>query len=119
MTTDYFSLSGKTALVIGHGSGIGEVMSIGLAETGSNFIDVPGTIAKANSAEKEVATKRQTNFLFYAIDLDKRTLVYQGVKEIKSAKSSIDIFINNAGSILIDLAVNHTDEYGDKGSLVP
>ena len=98
MTTDYFSLSGKTALVNGCSSGIREAMAIGLAETGPNFIGVPGTIAKGNSAEKE-GTKRYANFLFYAIDVDKRTPAYEDIKEIKSAQSSIDIFINNAGSM--------------------
>ncbi len=118
ITTDYFNLIGKTAQITGCSSRIGEAFAIGFAETSSNFMDDAGTIAKDSSVEKEVA-RHYTNFLFYAIDLDKRTPAYEGIKEIKSAQSSVNIFINNADSILRNSTVNHSEEDGDKGSTVP
>ena len=53
ITTDYFNLSGKTALVTGCSSGIGEAMTVGLAEAGANIIGVSATIAKESNVEKE------------------------------------------------------------------
>ena len=118
ITTDYFNLFGKTALIAGWSSGIGEVMAIGLPEAGANIIGVSSTIAEGSNVEK-VVIKLNRNFLFYAFHLDKRTSAYEGIKEIKSAQSSVDIFINNADSILRNSTVNHSEEDGDKGSTVP
>ena len=65
MITDYFNLSGKTALVTGCSSGIGEAMAIGLAEAGADIIGVSGTIAKGSNVEKEIV-KLGRNFTPYA-----------------------------------------------------
>jgi len=113
ITTDYFNLSGKTALVTGCSSGIGEAMTVGLAEAGANIIGVSATIAKESNVEKEV-TRLNRNFSFYAFDLGDRSQIYDSIKKIKSDHSTIDILINNAGIILRDPAVNHTDEEWDK-----
>jgi len=112
-TKNYFDLSGKIALVTGCSSGIGEAMAIGLAEAGANIIGVSATIAKGSNVEKEV-TKLKRNFSFYAIDLGDRSQIYESIKKIKSAHSTIDILINNAGIILRDPVVSHTDEEWDK-----
>ena len=111
--TDYFNLSGKTALVTGCSSGIGEAMAIGLAEAGADIIGVSGTIAKGSNAEKEIV-KLGRNFTPYAFDLGDRPKIYDAIKDIKSAHKKIDILINNAGIIIRDPAVEHTDEEWDK-----
>ena len=111
--TDYFNLSGKTALVTGCSSGIGEAMAIGLAEAGADIIGVSSTIASGSNVENEVK-KLGKNFYPYAVDLSDRSKIYDAIKEIKSAHATIDILINNAGIILRDPAVNHTDEEWDK-----
>ncbi|KAA9038043.1 SDR family NAD(P)-dependent oxidoreductase [Ginsengibacter hankyongi] len=110
--TDYFNLSGKTALVTGCSSGIGEAMAIGLAEAGADIIGVSSTIASGSNVENEVK-KLGRNFSSYAFDLSDRSKIYDAIKGIKSAHT-IDILINNAGIILRDPAVNHTDEEWDK-----
>lgn len=111
--TDYFNLSGKTALVTGCSSGIGEAMAIGLAEAGANIIGVSSTISSGSNVENEVK-KLGKNFSSYAFDLSDRSKIYEAIKKIKSAHTTIDIVINNAGIILRDPAVNHTDEEWDK-----
>jgi len=111
--TDYFSLSGKTALVTGCSSGIGEAIAIGLAEAGADIIGVSSTIASGSNVENEVK-KLGRNFSSYAFDLSDRPKIYDAIKKIKSAHATIDILINNAGIILRDPAVNHTDEEWDK-----
>ena len=113
MTIDYFNLSGKIALVTGCSSGIGEAMTIGLAEAGADIIGVSSTIAKGSNVEMEVK-KLNRNFYPYAVDLSERSKIYDAIKEIKQAHSKVDILINNAGIILRDAAANHTDEEWDK-----
>lgn len=113
MITEYFNLSGKTALVTGCSSGIGEAMAIGLAEAGADIIGLTGTIKKGSNVEKEV-TKLGKNFSPYAFDLGERVQVYKAIETIKAAHPIIDILINNAGIILRNPAINHSDEEWDK-----
>lgn len=113
MITDYFNLSGRTALVTGCSSGIGEAMAIGLAEAGADIIGVSSTIAKGSNVEKKVI-KLNRNFSCYSFDLGDRSQIYDAINKIKSDHPTIDILINNAGIILRDPAVNHTDEEWDK-----
>jgi len=113
MTTNYFDLSGKTALVTGCSSGIGEAMAIGLAEAGADIIGLSSTLQKGSNVEKEV-NKREKNFWPYAFDLGKRPLVYDALKTIKAAHSKIDILINNAGMISRNPVIDYTDEEWDK-----
>ena len=48
------------------------------------------------------------------VDLGDRPKIYDAIKDIKSAHKKIDILINNAGIIMRDPAVEHTDEEWDK-----
>ena len=111
--TNYFDLSGKTALVTGCSSGIGEAMAIGLAEAGADIVGLSGTIAKGSNVENEVV-KLSRKFSPYAFDLNERSQVYDAIKKIKSAHTQIDILINNAGIILRNPVAEHTDEEWDK-----
>ena len=111
--TNYFDLSGKTALVTGCSSGIGEAMAIGLAEAGADIVGLSGTIAKGSNVENEVV-KLGKKFSPYAFDLSGRSHVYDAIKKIKSEHSQIDILINNAGIILRNPVAAHTDEEWDK-----
>jgi 2-deoxy-D-gluconate 3-dehydrogenase len=111
--TNYFDLSGKTALVTGCSSGIGEAMAIGLAEAGADIAGLSGTIAKGSNVENEVINLGR-KFSPYAFDLSERSHVYDAIKKIKSEHSQIDILINNAGIILRDPVAEHTDEEWDK-----
>lgn len=113
LKTNYFDLSGKTALVTGCSRGIGEAMAMGLAEAGADIIGISGTIIQGSNIEKEV-TKLNRQFTPYAIDLSERSNLYAAINIIKSNHSKIDILINNAGMILRNPAINHTDEEWDK-----
>ncbi len=113
MTNNYFDLSGKTALVTGCSSGIGEAIAVGLAEAGADIIGLTSTLKKGSRVESAVSDAGR-KFSPYAFDLGKRQEVYNAVKTIKGAHSTIDILINNAGIIARDPAVNHTDEDWDR-----
>ncbi len=113
MINNYFNLSGKTALVTGCSSGIGEAMAVGLAEAGADIIGLSTTLKKGSRVESAV-TDTGKKFLPYAFDLSKRQEVYAAIKTIKGAHSTIDILINNAGIILRNPAIEHTDEDWDR-----
>ena len=91
ITTDYFNLTGKTALVTGCSSGIGEAMATGLAEAGADIIGLSGTISNDSNVANEVR-KLGRNFSPYAYNLGDRTQVYEAVKAIKAAHANVDIF---------------------------
>lgn len=113
ISSQYFDLTGKTALVTGCSSGIGEAMAIGLAEAGADIIGISSTLSKESNVEKEVV-KTGRKFSRYAYDLGERSQVYNAIETIKAAHKKIDILINNAGIILRNPAVGHTDEEWDK-----
>lgn len=113
ITTDYFNLTGKTALVTGCSSGIGEAMATGLAEAGADIIGLSGTISNDSNVANEVR-KLGGNFSPYAYNLGDRTQVYEAVKAIKAAHANVDILINNAGIISRNPAAEHTDDEWDR-----
>ncbi len=113
MLNNYFGLTGKTALVTGCSSGIGEAIAIGLAEAGADIIGISSTLKKGSGVENAV-TNNGRKFSPHAFDLNKRQEVYEAIKTIKGAHANVDILINNAGIIARNPAIDHTDEDWDK-----
>lgn len=110
--TDLFSLHGKKAIVTGCSRGIGLAMAVGLAEAGADIIGVSATLKPGSDVEEKVkATGR--NFWCYSADLGSRASVYQFINKVKEVHPVIDILINNAGTILRNPAVQHSDEEWD------
>lgn len=114
MILDKFKLDGKTAIVTGCKRGIGKAMAIALAEAGADIIGVSASLELENSEiEKEVkATGR--NFYAYQSDFSDRKSLYNFIEDVKSRFDKIDILINNAGTIMRNPIVEHSDEYWDK-----
>ncbi|MDQ8201468.1 SDR family NAD(P)-dependent oxidoreductase [Pelagicoccus sp. SDUM812003] len=113
-TLEMFSLSGKTALVTGCKRGIGKSIAIGLAEAGADIIGVSASLESSGSeVEKEVCTLGRS-FTGYQCDFSDRSSLYSFIEIVKKRHSTIDILINNAGTILRKPAVEHPDEYWDK-----
>ncbi|MDQ6763188.1 MAG: SDR family oxidoreductase [Bacteroidota bacterium] len=110
---NYFSLSGKTALVTGCSSGIGEAMAAGLAEAGADIIGISTTLKKGSNVESLV-TDAGRKFSPYAVDLNNRKELYEAIETIKKAHAHIDILVNNAGIIARNPAIKHADEEWDK-----
>ena len=98
MTTDIFSLENKTAVVIGGTSGIGRILSLGLADAGADVI------ASARRPEQVEATaaeieRRGRHTLRLRSDVCNR----ESIEELLAASihrfGKIDILINCAGQI--------------------
>jgi 2-deoxy-D-gluconate 3-dehydrogenase len=112
MSTQLFELTGKKAIVTGCSRGIGAAMAIGLAEAGADVIGVSHSLRPGSDVEEQVKDAGR-NFWSYAADLGNREAVYRFINEVKKEHDTIDILINNAGTILRNPATRHSDEEWD------
>jgi 2-deoxy-D-gluconate 3-dehydrogenase len=90
-----FDLSGRTALVTGANTGLGQAIAVALAEAGS------GIVAVGRSAMDETeALVRGLGRPFKAIEADLATLApIDRIAAEASASGRVDILVNNAGII--------------------
>jgi 2-dehydro-3-deoxy-D-gluconate 5-dehydrogenase len=109
-----FDLSGKTALVTGCNKGIGKGMALGLAEAGADIIGVSASLELSGSAIEKDVTALGRKFKAYQADFGNRDSLYGFTQKVLRENSSIDILINNAGTIMRAPAAEHPDEYWDK-----
>ena len=110
---DQFNLSGKTALVTGSDTGLGQAMAIALAEAGADIVGAANSGAIRGGATEHAITTLGKKFTAYNADLSDRQALYNFINEVK-ANHSIDILINNAGMILRKPVAEHPDEWWDK-----
>ncbi len=108
-----FQLKNKTALVTGCNKGIGKALALGLAEMGANIIGVSSSLVVGSDIEKEIKALG-VSFHPYACDLSNRIAVTIFTKQVLAENPTIDILINNAGTIMRAPAAEHSDEYWDK-----
>lgn len=114
MTTDFFSLKGKIALVSGCKRGIGKAMAIGLAQAGADIIGVSASLETSGSEVEQAILKIGRRFTAYTCDFSNRASVYEFVKQVKTDFPTVDILVNNAGTILRKPAAEHPDEFWDE-----
>lgn len=113
INTALFDLTGKKAIVTGCSRGIGQAMAVGLAEAGADIIGVSSSLQPDSATENAVkALGRQ--FWGYAANLEDRTDLYAFLEKIQTEHPSIDILINNAGTIMREPAASHSDAYWDR-----
>jgi 2-deoxy-D-gluconate 3-dehydrogenase len=96
VTPNRFDLSGKTALVTGARSGLGQAMAETLAGAGADVVGL-GSSAMLETEHRIKAVGRR--FLALTIDLAGEPDFKNVVERAASAFGSIDILINNAGII--------------------
>ncbi|WP_369059247.1 2-dehydro-3-deoxy-D-gluconate 5-dehydrogenase KduD [Caulobacter sp. 73W] len=91
-----FSLEGKTALVTGANTGIGQAIAIALAEAGAD-VAVAGRSEPTETQKAIEATGRK--FLSIKADFGSTEPVQRVVDETVAAFGKLDILVNNAGII--------------------
>ncbi|MGA6988414.1 MAG: glucose 1-dehydrogenase [Terriglobales bacterium] len=98
MTSNIFSLEGKTAVVIGGTSGIGRTLSLGLADAGADVIASARRQDQVDETAAEIEGRgRQT--LRLRSDVCNRTSLEQLLAAALERFGKVDILINCAGKI--------------------
>lgn len=94
--TPSFDLSGRTALVTGANTGLGQAIALGLAAAGADIVAV-GRSAPTETAEKVAALGRALHAI--PADLSTTAPIADVVARARDAVGDIDILVNNAGII--------------------
>jgi 2-deoxy-D-gluconate 3-dehydrogenase len=96
MTTSPFDLAGKTALVTGANTGIGQAIAVALAEAGVDVAVAGRSEPTETLAAIEAAGRKAVNI---SADFGSIEPVGRVVDEALAGLGSIDILVNNAGII--------------------
>jgi len=98
MTFSELSLEGRTAVVIGGCTGLGKVLSIGLARAGANVVPTSRREVEVTATADEVgALGRRT--LRFCTDVTDRASIERLLAECVSAFGKVDILVNSQGRI--------------------
>jgi 3-hydroxybutyrate dehydrogenase len=91
-------LKGKTAIVTGSTSGIGQGMAYALARAGCNvMLNGLGDAATIESERAKMEKDTGSKIAFNGADMTKPDQIEAMIKETKSKFGSVDIIVNNAG----------------------
>ncbi|HHG8772546.1 TPA: 2-dehydro-3-deoxy-D-gluconate 5-dehydrogenase KduD [Raoultella planticola] len=96
MVLNAFDLTGKVAIVTGCDTGLGQGMTLGLAQAGCDIVGVNRKIPH-ETAEKVQALGRR--FTAIQADLSRQDEVTGIVETAVAAMGQVDILVNNAGTI--------------------
>lgn len=110
MILDAFSLAGKTAIVTGCDTGLGQGMAVALAEAGCNIVGVNRKIPQETAA-KVAALGRQ--FMTIQADLSQQSSIADIVNQTVAKFGRVDILVNNAGTIRRDDALSFSEKDWD------
>ena len=108
-----FSLAGRTALVTGANTGIGQGIALALASAGADIVAV-GRTAPTETAEQVRSVGRR----FAAVTADLGASASPGradeiVREARDSFGAVDILVNNAGVIRRSSALEFTESDWD------
>lgn len=100
-----FDLTGKTALVTGANTGLGQAIAVALAGAGADIV----AVGRSSMAETEAAVV-ETGKSFQTIAADLSTLEpIERIAAEASERARIDILVNNAGIIRRADAIDYTE----------
>ena len=104
-------LAGKAALIAGGGQGIGEGISLCLAEEGADVavVDLNGDNAKKVAAKAEAMGRKA---LAISADLTDEKEAQRAVRETVDYFGGIDILINNVGGVSSETQMQLMEQYG-------
>lgn len=111
MIMDAFNLSGKVAIVTGCDTGLGQGMTLGLAQAGCDIVGVNRKIPQ-ETAEKVNALGRR--FMAIQADLSKQDALNDIVNQTVTEMGRVDILVNNAGTIRREDALNFSEKDWDE-----
>ncbi|HZH35220.1 MAG TPA: 2-dehydro-3-deoxy-D-gluconate 5-dehydrogenase KduD [Pyrinomonadaceae bacterium] len=109
MILDKFKLDGKTALVTGASTGLGQAMAIALAQAGADVV-CHGHLA--GEADETCALIEKLGRKTFAVtgDMSDKNVPHSIVESVVEKFGRIDILVNNAGMIRRAPAVDFSEE---------
>lgn len=110
MKTNPFDLTGKTAVITGARTGLGQAMAIGLAEAGADVVTV--SRGEMSATEKEIVNAGR-RCLQLQEDLTDLSSIERIVGRTLEAFGGIDILVNNAGIIRRSPSVDFNEKDWD------
>jgi 2-dehydro-3-deoxy-D-gluconate 5-dehydrogenase len=105
-----FDLTGRTAMVTGANTGLGQAIAVGLAQAGADIVAV-GRSTPTETAAMVVATGRALHAI--PADLSSVAPIADVVAQAVAAVGTIDILVNNAGIIRRNDSLDFTEEDWD------
>ncbi len=110
MTTNkLFNLEGKTALVTGAGSGIGQEISKTLYNAGANLALAARRKEKLEETQSMLNDKNQ-NVEIFSLDVTEENSISDCLVEINKTFPSVDILVNNAGMTVVGTLDNNKED---------
>lgn len=110
MILDQFNLSGKVALVTGCSAGLGEGMTLGLAEAGA---DIVGVYNQGQPKVQEKIESMGRKFLGIQADLTKVAAAGEIIQKSMENFDHLDILLNNAGILRREKALDFSEKDWD------
>ncbi|MDD3241097.1 MAG: 2-dehydro-3-deoxy-D-gluconate 5-dehydrogenase KduD [Lachnospira sp.] len=111
MILDLFSLKGKTALVTGANTGLGQGICIALAEAGAEVI---GVARRSCEETAELIKESNGSFTEIIVDLSDKNAVTKITEQTDTLGKTVDILVNNAGIIKRADAIDVTEDDWDQ-----
>src|SRR4051812_15912166 len=109
MILDNFRLDGKSALVTGASSGLGQAIAIALAEAGADVACHARTAGQADGTMQSINGLGR-RALTVTGDMGDKETPARLVEEVMSEFGRVDILINNAGMIRRSPATDYSEE---------
>ncbi|HBK3300105.1 2-dehydro-3-deoxy-D-gluconate 5-dehydrogenase KduD [Citrobacter koseri] len=110
MILDAFSLAGKVAIVTGCDTGLGQGMTLALAEAGCDIVGVNRKVPHDTAAKVAALGRR---FVAIQADLSQQRAIPAIVAQTVEQFGRIDILVNNAGTIRREDALSFSEKDWD------
>ena len=107
---EMFSLKGKTAIVTGANTGLGQGICVAYAQAGANVV---GVARRSCEETKKLIDEFGGNFTEVIADLSTTEHIDRIISEAKAHYNTVDILVNNAGIIKRADATDVTEEDWD------
>ncbi|ARI77329.1 SDR family oxidoreductase [Halobacillus mangrovi] len=105
-------LKNQSAIITGASSGIGRAIAHHLAEEGANVVLAARRSEKLKELSDEITEKYDVNVKIFETDVTKKEDVEKLVNGTKEEFGTVDIFVNNAGVMLLSFLKNdHVEEW--------
>ncbi len=94
-------MEGKTCLVTGATSGIGEATALGLAELGARVIIAGRSRTRCEATQERIQAATGNEVAFLLADLSEMDQVRRLASEVRDRTARLDVLVNNAGAFFL------------------